>query len=330
MPLRLIQLDDLTWDDLTAEGRSLIPANSSVWTDHNPSDPGITLIELFAYVSESLLYELNRVSANNIKVFLRLINGPAWEPKWPLGEEKRLAVLNMRRPHRAVTAEDFEALTLAVNQTANRRTQGKIARAKCLFQRNLEDPDPAAQLTPAPGHVSVVVVPDRRAHPSHELLWRVKRALEPARLLTTRVHVVRPRFVTLSVAVTLVPQPNADPNLLREVAVRRIQKFFDPLEGGSDGQGWPFGRSVYVSELYQLLDAIPGVDYVTRTRDPRTGERLSELMVAPSEESRVQLNKQVELEAIQLRPDELVSIWLDPEDITIAPVQELKFGPTGD
>ena len=319
MPLRLINLDDLTWEDLTAEARSLIPAHSQAWTDHNPSDPGITLVELFAYVSESLMYELNRISRENVLAFLRLINGPGWKPKRPLAEEKRAAVLDMRRPHRAVTAEDFEKLTLAVNENLGRSSQERVARAKCIFQRNLENPDPAAQITEAPNHVSVVIVPARRSHPSTELLRRVKHALEPARLLTTRIHAVRPRFVTLSVRVSLAPRHGADPEALRDEAVRRIEKFFDPLEGGFDGKGWPFGRSIYVSELYQLLDRVPGVDYVVRSKNPTTGAEMDELIVAPSQEARFRWNKQHELEAIELYPNELVSAWIDRNDITIAP-----------
>lgn len=317
MPLHLINLDDLTWEDLTAEARSLIPAWSKAWTNHNPSDPGITLVELFAYASENLIYELNRISSNNLLAFLRLMNGPDWEPRGSLAEEKRAAVLDMRHPHRAITADDFENLTLAVSGTSGHREE-RVARAKCIFQRNLEDPSPAAQITAAPGHVSVVVVPSRRSHPTTELLRRIKRALEPARLLTTRIHVVRPRFVTISVAVTLIPKQGVDPNLLRDQALRRIELFFDPLGGGFDGKGWPFGRSVYVSELYQLLDLMPGVDYVTRSKNARTEEEMDELIVAPSEEARLRWNKDHELEAIELLPDELVSVWIDRNDITIA------------
>jgi hypothetical protein len=43
-----------------------------------------------------------------------------------------------------------------------------------------------------------------------------------------------------------------------------VELFFNPLHSGSywDGKGWPFGRNVYVSELYQVLARIDGVDYV--------------------------------------------------------------------
>ena len=320
MPLRLINLDDLTWEDFTAEARSLIPARSEAWTNHNASDPGITLVELFAYVSEALMYELNRITSNNLLAFLRLINGPSWRPTRSMAEEMRAAVLDIQRPHRAVTGEDFEKLTLSVNETFRLRNQEKVARAKCIFQRNLEDPEPSSQTAEAPGHVSVVVVPARRSHPETELLRRVKRTLEPARLLTTRIHVVRPRFVTVSVAVTLTLRRGADVQSLRDDAVTVVETFFDPLVGGFDGDGWPFGRSIYVSELYQLLNRIPGVDYVSRTRNVNTGEEISELIVAPSEKGRLRWNRQHELEAIELHPDELVGVWIDPSDITIVPV----------
>ncbi|NEO10759.1 MAG: hypothetical protein F6K51_36870 [Moorea sp. SIO3I8] len=51
---------------------------------------------------------------------------------------------------------------------------------------------------------------------------------------------------------------------VKDQANQEAQAFFHPVNSQSywDGQGWPFGRSIYVSELYQLLDRIPGVDYV--------------------------------------------------------------------
>ena len=49
-------LDTLRWEDLLAEGRALIPRYAPEWTDHNASDPGIALIQLFAHLSEQLGY----------------------------------------------------------------------------------------------------------------------------------------------------------------------------------------------------------------------------------------------------------------------------------
>ena len=65
MPIPLPNLDDRAFDDLVAEGQRLIPGPAPSWTDHNPSDPGIAFIELFAYVTEMLLYRADRVAIPN-------------------------------------------------------------------------------------------------------------------------------------------------------------------------------------------------------------------------------------------------------------------------
>jgi len=73
MPLPLPKLDDRTFADLSAELRSLIPRYDKAWTNHNPSDPGITLIELFAWLAEMLMYRMNRIEKRNYLTFLELI-----------------------------------------------------------------------------------------------------------------------------------------------------------------------------------------------------------------------------------------------------------------
>jgi hypothetical protein len=60
--LPLPNLDDRRWIDLVEEGRALIPVYAPRWTDHNAHDPGITLIELFAWIAEMDLYQINRIS----------------------------------------------------------------------------------------------------------------------------------------------------------------------------------------------------------------------------------------------------------------------------
>jgi hypothetical protein len=75
MPLQVPDLDDRTYPDLVAEGIRLIPRYAPVWTNHNASDPGITLLELFAFLTEGLIYELNRVSDANKAKFLKLLTG---------------------------------------------------------------------------------------------------------------------------------------------------------------------------------------------------------------------------------------------------------------
>src|SRR5437899_7356875 len=73
MPLLPPNLDDRTYAQLVAEAKTLIPRYTPEWTDHNESDPGITLIELFAWMTEMLLYRVNRIPERNYIEFLRLL-----------------------------------------------------------------------------------------------------------------------------------------------------------------------------------------------------------------------------------------------------------------
>ena len=62
--------------------RALIPRYAPQWTDHNPSDLGITLIELFAWLAEGVIYRLNRVPEKNYVAFLNLL-GITRDPPTP-------------------------------------------------------------------------------------------------------------------------------------------------------------------------------------------------------------------------------------------------------
>ena len=72
-------LDDRTFDDLVDEAVNLLPTLAPEWTNHNPSDPGITLIELLAYFTEILIYRLGRIAPATRLQFLKLLGGSNWE-----------------------------------------------------------------------------------------------------------------------------------------------------------------------------------------------------------------------------------------------------------
>jgi predicted phage baseplate assembly protein len=73
MPIEAPQLDDLRFDRTVEELVRRIPTYAPEWTDHNESDPGITLIQLFAYLAEQIGYRLNRVPEKNHVEFLKLL-----------------------------------------------------------------------------------------------------------------------------------------------------------------------------------------------------------------------------------------------------------------
>jgi predicted phage baseplate assembly protein len=66
-------LDDRTFQGLVDEAKRLVQRRCPEWTDHNVSDPGVTLIEAFAQMVDQLIYRLNRVPDLNYVKFLELI-----------------------------------------------------------------------------------------------------------------------------------------------------------------------------------------------------------------------------------------------------------------
>src|SRR5437660_11073417 len=73
MPLPAPNLDDRSFQDILDEARRMIPRLCPEWTDHNLSDPGITLLELFAWMTVLLLYRLNRVPDKTYITFMDLL-----------------------------------------------------------------------------------------------------------------------------------------------------------------------------------------------------------------------------------------------------------------
>ena len=73
MALALPKLDNRNFDELVREGQRVIPQQAPQWTDHNIHDPGITLMDLFAWLVEQDMYRLDRVPDANIRAFLRLV-----------------------------------------------------------------------------------------------------------------------------------------------------------------------------------------------------------------------------------------------------------------
>jgi hypothetical protein len=169
--------------------------------------------------------------------------------------------------------------------------------------------------TDASADVSVVVLTSRPASPSGgesapELLRKVRQALDRARLLCTRVHVLEPRYVTIDLQVSLTIRPNFQQDVVHESVLQSLRRFFDPFQGGPGGGGWPFGRDVYLSEIYQLLAPVSGV------------EEVRQVVATPARQKRVVRNRLLEVEAIDLGPGELVKAEIAPKHILIEPAEK--------
>ncbi len=256
MPIPLPNLDDRSYADLMEEMKALIPRYAPEWTDHNESDPGIMLVELFAWLTEAMIYRLNRVPEASEVRFLELLGadfpkGNAIAGTDDLRDIRAHTVTELKRRWRAITEKDFENLVIA-----NRDL--KIARAKCLSDVDLTAPDPD---TLRPGHVTVVVVPSTDGAD----LKDVTAFLDERRLITCCHHVVQADYIDAAIRTRLVGKSSVSSKALQAKIMTRLEEFFDPVTGGPDRDaksGWPFGRDVYVSEVFQVIEETEGVEHV--------------------------------------------------------------------
>jgi phage-related baseplate assembly protein len=113
--------------------------------------------------------------------------------------------------------------------------------------------------------VTVVIVPELplgRPSPSAGLRGAVHRWLDRRRVLCTRLVVVGPEYLTISVSARVRTESGADAERVRADVDAALAAFLDPLHGGPAGRGWPFGRDVYRSEILSVVDRVRGVDHV--------------------------------------------------------------------
>jgi len=191
-----------------------------------------------------------------------------------VAEAKERAPYTIKSRDRAVTAEDFEMLTL--------RASTSLARARCV-------PDRAGR-----GGVTVVVVPkaetdaedlSRRLVPSNEILRYVKRYLDERRLVGTLLTVTKPSYVELSLKVALLRRTIGVSDRMRREIEERLRRHLHPLVGGRDGEGWPFGRAVLKTELIHLVEEVPGVEGVDSVDmlDEQKGVHVEQIRLDPDE-----------------------------------------------
>ena len=156
---------------------------------------------------------------------------------------------------RAVTREDFEWLAIQASNS--------VARVSCI---------PGS---PTEGQVTVVVVPKvaenhpdfmKKPIPTVELIRRVRAYLDERKLLTTVLHVEKPRYRELSVRIEIMRRTSGSGDRIKREIDERLRMFVHPLKGGRQKRGWPFGRNVFKVDLYHVVEEVEGVDFVSNIR----------------------------------------------------------------
>src|SRR6185369_698695 len=119
MPLQIPSIDDRRYQDLLNEALARIPVHNPEWTNFNKSDPGVTLVELFAFLTESLLYRSNQIPERNRRKFLSLLG----QPLRPASAAEGIVVFsNPRGPQEVFTLP--AGLELRAGQVPFRTTRG--------------------------------------------------------------------------------------------------------------------------------------------------------------------------------------------------------------
>ncbi len=167
---------------------------------------------------------------------------------------RQRAAMEIRSRYRAVTAEDYEFLAGEASP--------RVARARCLPPHD-------------GGAVALYLLPrvdpaDRRLLadelvPDEELFSTVAEYLDERRTIGTTVQLLPVKFRGVSVVVNLQASPSADVRRIEEDVTHALYSYLNPLIGGDAhgfGTGWPFGRPLNQGELYGVVHAIDGVEFV--------------------------------------------------------------------
>jgi predicted phage baseplate assembly protein len=160
----------------------------------------------------------------------------------------------LRTLRRAVTASDFEYLS-------QEAAPGEIGRVYCLQPPLTNRGEIKILLIPRVPRLGGFIPPES-LNLTEQLQENVRQFLDERRLLSTRLEVSAPAYQWVETEVRLHVTDTYNPDKVRRDVEERLFNFLNPLIGGFDGKGWPFGRDLFVADVMSSLLAVPGVNFV--------------------------------------------------------------------
>lgn len=282
MAIQLPNLATKTYEEISDEMVASIPKYTDKWTNHNPSDPGITILELLSWIAETTLYRINRIpsesyvnflrfvaGASNIDEVERLLKDPLQDKHYrkileflkeieeghnkTIAEIKTEVLMFLKSRYRAVTEDDFR-------QIAVEATDLFKVKAKRIIVEKAQDED----------KVKIIVVPDKweqyeelteteKRDRYRELVEFVKDYLNPRTLIGTKIEVKQPVYSDVSINLSVVCHHYATPEKIERDTKDRILQHLDPFVGGDEKTGWPYRRSLSIFEIAQIVEETDGV-----------------------------------------------------------------------
>lgn len=269
MSLPKVNLDDKKYADIIREATARISSYAPEWTNHNPADPGITLLELFSWFIEGQLYRLNKISDKSKINFLKLLGIEPF-PNESIESAIIRAQHEFRKPTRAVTSADYEYLVLQAvfspEFTNLVQPCGKIARVKALPGYHPRLPQHA------PDIVTIVLIPEKSPVPENLISALYAYLDTQYRLLTVELFLMEADYIDISVKASISIKPTVVFDEAKARVETRLREFLNPLTGGMNGKGWSIGRGVYRSEIYRVIDDVEGVDFAEIAENGITGK----------------------------------------------------------
>lgn len=190
----------------------------------------------------------------------------------------RRAPTILKNRDRATALEDYEWLA--------KKASDQVARVKAL-------PNFDSERKFSTGWVTVVIVPESpnsKPVPSNELKRRVTSYLKERCSAVVTLRVMPPYYVKVDVSAELVTASIDSIPVIEKEARNKISEFLHPLTGSVERNGWNFGGSVCVSDIYSILEQIKDVNYVNKViilGDKSTMVRLPEYALPCSGEHEI-------------------------------------------
>jgi hypothetical protein len=202
---------------------------------------------------------------------------------FPVSRRFARGLSQFRAPYRLVTERDFERALLDDYNAFQGLSQSApdILRASVVFNKQPVAAGGLTVLVDAPAYVTVILlagdatfdarfrdedvsVADKQVMVtlSDDQWNRIKRFLDPRRLITTRLVNLAPLLRRVDIRATVVAAGDRNLADLQSALYRKVYDFLSPLHGDFDGRGWRLGRNVYRSQLFRLLESAEGVDHV--------------------------------------------------------------------
>ena len=179
----------------------------------------------------------------------------------------------IKNRHRAITVQDFVWLT--------KQASTQVALVKCLSTTNKD-------LQFQPGAVAIIIVPrsdEVKPLPSQQLINQIKTYLSERTEATVskNISVIGPYYLRIDVTAKVQPQKPEEAKTVEQAIFKNLGTFLHPLKGGAEGGGWEFGRDVYISEIFEVIEGTSGVDHVETLRIQSSFWEEELVFVNPSE-----------------------------------------------